>query len=406
MRKKETALKRLAIAHVDPTKVELGWDLHRRFPEGVDSPRGVARAIRTGCSEVVPELNEAHLEAFASDPEVLAIWRSLGLTSFMCIPLRVHGKTAGAISFFFATESKRRYESNDLRLAEELGHRVSVAIENAYSFRDAQNANRLKDEFLATVSHELRTPLNAILGWAVMLRTTAQGPEAARRGLETIERNARAQARLIEDVLEVSRIIAGNLRLDIRPVDMCAVVRQAVEVVEPMANAKGVLLALALDEAAGNIAGDADRLQQVVWNLVSNAVKFTPKGGTRTRCGRARRVARPRARDRHRRGHWTGTPALRLRSLSAGGQLFDSKARWPGLGTGDRAAPHRAPWRNHPRRQRRRGQGRYLHRLTAHSRRSGRARGAIDSSQRPLVAIRTGARRRRRPPSSARSRVR
>jgi PAS domain S-box-containing protein len=144
---------------------------------------------------------------------------------------------------------------------------------------ELENANRTKDEFLATVSHELRTPLNAILGWVRMLRVGGLAPEKKERALETIERNANAQAQLIEDLLDVSRIISGKMRLDVGAVDVAMVIDNALEAVRPAAQAKGVLLQHTPDAAAGPVLGDAHRLQQVVWNLLTNAVKFTPSGG-------------------------------------------------------------------------------------------------------------------------------
>ena len=144
---------------------------------------------------------------------------------------------------------------------------------------EAERANRLKDEFLATLSHELRTPLTAILGWARMLQTNNFDETAAARALETIERNARTQSQLIDDLLDVSRIVTGKLRLDVRAVDLPAVVTAAVDTLRPAAEARGIHLQILLDPRAGPVSGDPDRLQQVVWNLVSNAIKFTPKGG-------------------------------------------------------------------------------------------------------------------------------
>jgi signal transduction histidine kinase/CheY-like chemotaxis protein len=144
----------------------------------------------------------------------------------------------------------------------------------------AEEAARTRDEFLAVVSHELRTPLNAILGWARLMRMSEGDPETARQGLETIERNARAQARLIEDLLDVSRIVAGKLRIDVDDVDPSIVIEAALDVVRPAAEAKTIRLQQVLDREAGPVSGDPDRLQQVMWNLLSNAVKFTPKGGT------------------------------------------------------------------------------------------------------------------------------
>lgn len=143
---------------------------------------------------------------------------------------------------------------------------------------EAETANRLKDEFLATVSHELRTPLNAMLGYAKLLKNGGLGEDKARQAVQIIERNAYQQAQLIEDLLDVSRIITGNLRIVVQPLDLAQVIENALDAVRPAAEAKGVKL-LARSEGAGQLAGDAGRLQQVVWNLLSNAVKFTPGGG-------------------------------------------------------------------------------------------------------------------------------
>ena len=144
---------------------------------------------------------------------------------------------------------------------------------------EAERANRLKDDFLATLSHELRTPLNAIVGWSQVLRTPSATRDDLAEGLESIERNARVQAQLIDDLLDVARITSGKLRLDVQPVDPAALVDAALQAVAPAARAKGIELRTALDPHAGRVSADASRLQQVVWNLVNNAVKFSPSGG-------------------------------------------------------------------------------------------------------------------------------
>ncbi|MBD2102600.1 response regulator [Leptolyngbya sp. FACHB-261] len=144
---------------------------------------------------------------------------------------------------------------------------------------EAEAANRLKDEFLATLSHELRTPLNAVLGWAQLLRSRNLEPHMTARALETIERNAKSQAKLIDDLLDVSRIINGNLALNVRPVALPPLIEAALEAERYAAMAKGIRVELIVDPSLGLVAGDPDRLQQVVWNLLSNAIKFTPEGG-------------------------------------------------------------------------------------------------------------------------------
>jgi len=144
---------------------------------------------------------------------------------------------------------------------------------------EAEAAGRVKDEFLATVSHELRTPLSAILGWATMLNRDKLEPSMARRGLESIERNAKAQAQLIEDLLDVSRIISGKVRLDVRPISLSHVIEEALEAVRPAAEAKSIRLEVKVDPTAEYLRADPARLQQVIWNLLANSIKFTPAGG-------------------------------------------------------------------------------------------------------------------------------
>ena len=165
-------------------------------------------------------------------------------------------------------------------LSIEVAERRRIEEERAHLLQREQQANRLKDEFLATVSHELRTPLNAILGWSRVLRTASLNEALQARALESIERNALAQARLIEDILEVSRIVTGKLRLKVNTLDLGQVVNAALDVVRPAAEAKQIRLERDLTAGAWYGAGDFDRLQQVVWNLLSNAVKFTPRQGT------------------------------------------------------------------------------------------------------------------------------
>ena len=144
---------------------------------------------------------------------------------------------------------------------------------------EADTANTFKDEFLAILSHELRTPLTAILGWAQLLTTGKLDEQDSERALETIVRNARAQTQLIDDLLDISRIITGKLRLDVRPVELAPIIETVVDGVRPAADAKNIHLQTALDSSINPISGDPDRLQQIIWNLMTNAIKFTPKGG-------------------------------------------------------------------------------------------------------------------------------
>ncbi|MEZ4404935.1 MAG: ATP-binding protein [Polyangiales bacterium] len=225
------------------------------------------------------------LAAAARDPQHLELIRALGLRSWMAVPVVVHQRVLGVIEFA-SSESGRLFEARDLAVAEEIGRRAGVVIDNARLFEmtqrerlRAEEASRAKDELLSVTSHELRTPLNAILGWSRLLRSGTLNEEKKARALETIERNARAQVKLVDDLLDFSRVVTGRLRLTLAPFDPTQVVEAAVDVVRPAAEAKGVRLQVLLDPDAGTLNGDAGRMQQVVWNLLSNAVKFTPKGG-------------------------------------------------------------------------------------------------------------------------------
>ena len=157
--------------------------------------------------------------------------------------------------------------------------RAALAIDNSQSYLQLQNANRLKDEFLATLSHELRTPLNAVLGYARMLQSGAVSPEKVGQALEVIDRNAASLAQIVEDVLDVSRIILGKARLRVQPTDLASVVEDAVATVAPAIDAKRLQLKCKIPLHLSEVEADPSRLQQVVWNLLSNAAKFTPPGG-------------------------------------------------------------------------------------------------------------------------------
>jgi PAS domain S-box-containing protein len=165
----------------------------------------------------------------------------------------------------------------DRKQAEEERTRLLAREQEART--QAESANRMKDEFLATLSHELRSPLNAMLGWTSLLRTRKFDAATTARAIETIERNAKAQARLIEDLLDVSRIIRGQLRLTVRSMELIPVIESAINAVRPAADAKNIQVHLLLDTFVGSISGDPDRLQQIIWNLLTNAIKFTPEGG-------------------------------------------------------------------------------------------------------------------------------
>jgi PAS domain S-box-containing protein len=266
----------VAVSHGDPSRQELAQRLLNP-PQNVDtSQHWMGRVLRSCRSELVNEVAETEIVSLANRPEDLDILRELGVESLMLVPLLSLGEVKAVITL--VGNALRRFGPTDLSLAEDIARRAALAMDNARLYREAHDANRAKDEFLATVSHELRTPLNAILGWTRLLREESLDKATVTRALETIERNGKSQAQLIEDILDASRIITGKLRLISEPVELIGVIRAALDAVRPTANTKGILLEEALDYPY-RIMGDADRLQQIASNLLTNAIKFTPKGG-------------------------------------------------------------------------------------------------------------------------------
>jgi PAS domain S-box-containing protein len=269
----------VAAAHVDAAKEGLLIDMHNRYlPDPDDRANPVVKVIQSAEPELIPEISAAFLKSIASDDEQLRILEKLRPESGMVVPLVARGNRHGAITFVSA-ESGRRYGAADVAMAEEVARRAAVAVDNARLYHDAQEANRIKDEFLATVSHELRTPLNAILGWLHLMKTGRLDEVTSKEALGTIERNARSQAQLVEDLLDISRIITGRLRMEVRRVRLELVITSALDAVRPAAQAKSIQLHTSFDPAADEVSGDPDRLQQIIWNIVSNAIKFTPAGG-------------------------------------------------------------------------------------------------------------------------------
>jgi PAS domain S-box-containing protein len=458
------SIHRVAIAHSDPAKVQLGWQLAQRFPRHLEDGYGISQVMKTGQSDIAIAISDEQLTTSIPNPDYLKIVRGLGLKSCIIAPLQARGRVLGGISFVFA-ESNRLYSRDDLKLAEDLAGRAAIAIDNAYLYHTAQlskqaaeiaadrtgrlqtvtaalsesltpeqvaeviveqsmatleataalvvlvskdrteleivksvgyqadlveswrrfsinldvplaeairtgepvwtealleriaryphlaeiysrydfqswialplvvegrsvggmllsfkefkrlsqddrafilalsrqcaqaiyraqlydaersaraeaeQANRVKDEFLAVLSHELRSPLNPILGWTKILRTHRLPPEKSDQALATIERNAKLQAQLIEDLLDISRMLRGKLSLNSTTVDLISVIESAIETFQLAAAAKSIQVQTRLQPLEQPVIGDANRLQQVIWNLLSNAIKFTPSGG-------------------------------------------------------------------------------------------------------------------------------
>jgi PAS domain S-box-containing protein len=271
-------LERVAIAHTDSSKEELARQMSSRYPYDPRGAHPIIKALQTGQSALMPEVTDEMLKAAYPIAERRKYVRQLGLKSYIIVPLIVRGRTLGVITFVIAG-SKTRYTEADLAFAEDLARRAAMAVDNAKLYGEAEQANRLKDEFLATLSHELRTPLTAILGWSRLLRDGSLDEDVEERALEAIERNARSQKQLINDILDVSRIITGKLHLQKQSVNLVSVIEGAVDSIRPTAESKHIEIRVHLTPRAGLVSGDPDRLQQVIWNLLSNAVKFTPEHG-------------------------------------------------------------------------------------------------------------------------------
>jgi PAS domain S-box-containing protein len=272
----ERRLRRLGAAHVQP---ELEGTLTTVRPCALE-PGGesaLAGVIERGEPTLVREVTDDWLAARPRDAEHLG-GSALRPASLMLVPLRARGRTLGVVTFARA-HGTRRYALADLAIAEDLAQRAALASDNARLFREAQDASRAKDEFLAVLSHELRTPLTPVLGWVRMLRAGTLKPEATGRALETVERNTRLQMQLVEDLLDVSRIVTGKLHLDVRPVALGDVVEAATEAVAAAAQQKSITVSRRVEPEVPIVEADPNRLQQVVANLLSNAVKFTPEGG-------------------------------------------------------------------------------------------------------------------------------
>jgi signal transduction histidine kinase/ActR/RegA family two-component response regulator len=202
----------------------------------------------------------------------------LPVRSYLAVPVKaITGEVLGGL--LFGHSRVGIFTEQHEWLVQGVANWASVALENARLYEEAKAANRMKDEFLAVLSHELRTPLNAIVGYSRLLRGGILSGEKADRGLETLDRNAAWLAQIVEDVLDVSRIVEGKIRLDVQPVELPVIVDNALASIQLAADAKGVRVQTMVDPRVGPVSGDPGRLQQVIWNLVSNAVKFTPKNG-------------------------------------------------------------------------------------------------------------------------------
>jgi signal transduction histidine kinase/CheY-like chemotaxis protein len=280
-----TSVDDMVIAHVEPGKVALLREIYRRFPVPADANHGYPWVLRTGEAQLMPEVQAAFLEQAARDADHLSLLRRIATCSWMVVPLRLQDVMFGALTFAYS-DSGRHYDASDLAFATDLAGRAALAIHNARLFDLSQQARsrveaatRAKDEFVAAVSHELRAPLNAIVGWLHLLRSGSLAGARRDHALEVIHRNAEAQSRLVADLLDISQVITGKIRMQMSQVDLGKVVDLAIESARPAADAKRIEIAEHIEREDVVARADPDRLHQVVWNLLGNAVKFTPKGG-------------------------------------------------------------------------------------------------------------------------------
>jgi PAS domain S-box-containing protein len=273
-------LRQVAAAHVDREKEALILELGTRVPMTIDTVGPAsAHAVRDNRPVLVREVDWEALRARAGgDPYIAAAIDRLRPRSGVVVPLRARGRAIGVLSLFMA-ESGRTYGDADVPIAEEFARRVATAVENARLYQQTQDSNRLKDEFLATLSHELRTPLNAVLGWSHMLESGQLDARGRERAITGIARNAEAQVKLVEDILDVARGLAGKLFVTLAPIDLVPVVEAAVTSIGTLAAGRRIAIDKHIDRSPVRVDGDEARLHQIVLNVLANAVKFTPDGG-------------------------------------------------------------------------------------------------------------------------------
>lgn len=278
-------LRRVAVAHPDPRMVEKAHEFHRRYPPDRSVPGGIWDVIRTGRTEFVPTITEEMLDAAIRDPEKRAMLRELQLRSYIGLPLMSRGGVLGVLTLIYA-DSGRIYTEQDVAVAEEVARRASVAIENALLYAaehaaraDAERANQSKDRFLAVLSHELRTPLTPVLAGAQMLEADPSLVPDLHDIARLIRRNVELEARLIDDLLDLTRITQNKLELHPIVLDLHEKIRHVVQNCQGEIDHKQLTVHTSLDATARFIHGDKARVQQVLWNLLRNAIKFSQPGG-------------------------------------------------------------------------------------------------------------------------------
>ncbi len=275
MRAEDGGIEQLAVAHVDPDKVEWARELNKTNPPDPNAPTGVPNVLRTGQSEFYPVITDEMLVATAKNDEELALIRRIGFSSAMTVPLRIQDRAIGAITFV-AAESGRHYTGADLAFAEEVAGRAALAVENARLYRDAQRAIAVRDEFMSLASHELKTPVTSLKMYTQVLQRQAErnGDADLADRLVKMDRQTDKLTGLINDLLNVARIQTGQLEYVDEAVDLNAVVHECVDTIQPTTAKHHIVVEGAID---GRVWGDSERIGQVMTNLLTNAIKYSPR---------------------------------------------------------------------------------------------------------------------------------
>ncbi len=273
------AIRRVGWAHADPARQGLLDGLDRFVPSRNGRNHPVSRVLRQGQAEFVPEVTDDWIQAAATSPQHLERMRDLGLRSSITVPLMAGDRRLGAFTFCYAATSGRRYTVDDFRLAEDLAHRAAMVVENAGLYRALQEADRHKDEFLAVLGHELRGPLAPIRSAIQLLRARVPADPELQWSTGVVEHQVEQMTRLVDDLLDVSRISQGKIHLQRELVDLADVAARAVESSRPLIDARKQHLEVSLPARAAEVEGDLGRLVQVVSNLLSNSAKYTEEGG-------------------------------------------------------------------------------------------------------------------------------
>ena len=270
------AVRRVVVNHWDPKRVQQAEELHRLHPQSEAS--GVLKVIRTGESVFIPDVSDRMLQGASRSGEQLHMLRKLALRSYISVPMRSKTRVMGALSFGTA-ESGRVYSNFDLRTAEELAHRASIALENAELLQALKEADRRKDEFLAVLAHELRNPLAPVRNAIEILRASHSPSPQLQWTHDVIDRQVRQMTRLVDDLLDVSRITSGKIELRKERVELAAAVRSALEASRPLIERGSHQLTVRVPPEAIWLTADLARLAQILSNLLNNAAKYTRPGG-------------------------------------------------------------------------------------------------------------------------------